>query len=260
MSPLLSGVLIIAITAIVTVVVHLFVSRRVSVAVLKEHNEVAASFLHVTGGIYGIMLAFVVSLVWEDNEQARRTVAEEANSAATMVRLAQGLPAPAGPRLRADSLGYIRDVIDDEWSLMAKGRSSEVVNQHVIDLWRTVTTFEPQTEGQKAVHAEILSDMRRLADERRSRLFDAEQRLPTLVWGMIVFGGAIVLALANVFGLRFIRSKGLMTLGLALSVAVIVVAINSLAHPFAGSAGITPVDFQRALAVLQDHPAVAAHP
>ena len=82
------------------IVSHLLVRRYVPVEVLEEHHPGASVIVALLGGLYGILLAFVVVVVWEDFNREREGSAAEASAIADVARLAGGLAPPDGELLR----------------------------------------------------------------------------------------------------------------------------------------------------------------
>ncbi|MGD9763859.1 MAG: hypothetical protein AB7V27_09120, partial [Candidatus Binatia bacterium] len=66
------------------------VRRRVPLEQLMEHHEVAGVCFAVVGGLYGIILAFVLVSSWERYESARAQTEFEASAAADLYRHAAG--------------------------------------------------------------------------------------------------------------------------------------------------------------------------
>jgi hypothetical protein len=70
------------------------------------------------------LLALVVIAVWEEHEAAKATVGSEANELAEVFWLAHRFPEPEGHQLQELARSYARVVVEEEWSLMKRGRST----------------------------------------------------------------------------------------------------------------------------------------
>jgi hypothetical protein len=66
----------------------------------------------------------VVVAVWQSWETADSNATEEANELAAILWLDHGLPESEGRHIQELVRSYAREVVDDEWQLMAEGKDS----------------------------------------------------------------------------------------------------------------------------------------
>src|SRR5919112_217394 len=118
------GVLVVCGACLAALVGLALVQRLVPTTRRREHNDVAGFIYAVVGVIYAVLLALMVIAVWEEHEEAKATVREEANGLADVFWLAHRLPEPVGPRLQELARSYATVVAEDEWPLMARGAGS----------------------------------------------------------------------------------------------------------------------------------------
>jgi hypothetical protein len=112
------------------------------------------------------------------------------------------------------------------------------------DIRATMQGLEPQTEADQELYAEGLDQVEQLADARRMRLVAAEEGLPTVLWVVLVSGGMAVVAFTYFYGLENIWAHTLMVVWLAGGIALVLFAIYSWEHPFAGGARVNPSAFK----------------
>src|SRR3712207_6596738 len=117
------GVLVVGGACLAAVVGLVLVQRLAPVTIRKEHNDVAGFIYAVLGVIYAVLLALVVIAVWEEFGRARVTVEGEANALAEIFWLAHRLPEPEGRHLQELTRSYAEEVVEEEWPLMAQGRT-----------------------------------------------------------------------------------------------------------------------------------------
>jgi hypothetical protein len=75
---------------------------------------VAAACFAVIGGLYGIVLAFVLVSSWERFEQARSRAEAEADALSDLYRHGAAPSAPTNDVLRGLTITYARSVVDEE--------------------------------------------------------------------------------------------------------------------------------------------------
>src|SRR5689334_5976049 len=68
------------------------VRALVPIELLQPSNDVVGNYLQTIGGIYAVLLAFVVFVVWQQFNDARSSVEREASEVVDLFRTVQGLP------------------------------------------------------------------------------------------------------------------------------------------------------------------------
>ncbi|MGH9173192.1 MAG: hypothetical protein ACRD1H_02475 [Vicinamibacterales bacterium] len=115
MSMLLIGVFVTIAGMAVAVAGLIGVRRSVELSLLQDHHDVAGFFIGIIGVLYAVLLAFVVIVVWEDFNDASRTVDNEANELSDIYWLANGLDTANRDRVQEAVRSYAASVVDDEW-------------------------------------------------------------------------------------------------------------------------------------------------
>jgi hypothetical protein len=115
------------------------------------------------------------------------------------------------------------------------------------DIRATLQRYNPRTEAGQELYAEGLDQVQRLADSRRTRLVQAEESLPTVLWVVLVAGGMVTVGFAYLFGLESTWAHRLMVASLAGVIALVLFTIGALDHPFAGGARVGPEAFELVL-------------
>jgi Protein of unknown function (DUF4239) len=253
--PVVYGVLVVCGACIAAVIGLALVQRLVPVETRKEHNDVAGFIYAVLGVIYAVLLALVVIAVWEDFGRARDTVETEANALAEIAWLAHALPEPEGRELQELCRSYAEEVVNVGWPLMEQGetpsleRSQESSRGWVLidDIRATIQGYEPRTAAEEQLYAEGLDQVQRLADARRTRLVQAEESLPTVLWVVLIVGGIVVVGFAYLFGMENTAAHALMVVALAGVITLVLFTIAAMDHPFSGGARIEPSAFELVL-------------
>jgi hypothetical protein len=88
----------------------------------EGQNDVAGFIYAVLGVAYAVLLAFVVIAVWQDYETAKTNVDSKAHELAGVYYNASQLPERT--RIRHLARTYARVVVQEEWPLMKRGKTS----------------------------------------------------------------------------------------------------------------------------------------
>jgi len=202
---------------------------------------------------YGVLLAFVIFVVWGQFEDTKAGVAREANALSDAFRLGQGLPEPGRHQIMELSRGYARVVVGEEWD--STGRADESVQsprawKFLDDLWRAVRETEPRTPAAQAQYTQLLSEMHDISSERKLRLLAAREGIPSLMWVVLVVGAMVTVAFTLFFGVKSFRSQVAMTAALAGTIALNLFMIAAIDYPFTGDVRVSSEAFQQSLEVM----------
>jgi Protein of unknown function (DUF4239) len=245
----LGGLILVGLTTLIAMMGPIVVRKRVSLDQLRTNNEVAGFKFATVGVLYAVLLAFAVIVVWEKFSDAENNVATEAGAAATIYRLASGMPPAAGSALRDGISAYLRAAISDDWPTMERGKGSQVVTQTLNDVYATLLRFEPGDRRETALLTEVLHQLDLVTQARRARVVVAGGIVPGIVW-LVLFGGAfITIGFTFFFGTENLRAQTMMTGALSVLIFSGLLIIIAIDHPFAGT---VRVDSEPLSAVLAD--------
>ncbi len=237
----------------------IFVRRRVPLTTLIEHHEVAGVCFAVVGGLYGIILAFVLVSSWERYEAARADTEAEASAAADLFRHSQGMPEPDGARLASALTDYARSVVEDEWPAMSEGHPSDVTQGYYAAIWRAVLDERPSEAWEVALYQQTLSKLDDLADGRRHRIYYIESGLPRVIWVFLVVFGAATVAFTYFFGMPRLMPQIVITVVLTATIAWTLALVNETQTPFSGELRVSDRAFRLAHELMRDG-VPASHP
>jgi protein-S-isoprenylcysteine O-methyltransferase Ste14 len=241
---IVSGLLVVAVSVLIAVAGLSLIQRLVPSQLRQEHNDVAGFIYAVLGVIYAVLLALVVIAVWEDYAAARDTVEREASELDDVFRLAHPLPDPQGCQLQELARSYAQVVIDEEWALMAQGRTSPQAWDLLDEMTLLFENVEVRTKAEQVLYGEALDRIDELADARNARLVEADEGIPTVLWGVLVFGGIMIVSFTYLFGLENTLVHYLMVAVLALVISSVLFTIGVLEYPFSGDVRVDPEAFE----------------
>jgi hypothetical protein len=248
------GVLYISASVAIAVAALAAVRRRVPLEILQEQHEVAGVCFAVVGGLYGIILAFVLVSSWERFETARHQTEIEANALADLNRQAAGFSQPTRSRLARATAAYAQAVIDREWPEMAKGSLSEEAQQAYLELWNAVLDARPTQGFEIALYQNALGTLSQVADSRRDRLLYMRTGMPNFIWSFLLALGVATVAFTYLFGMRRLMPQIVITAVLAGAIAWTLVLVNETQTPYSGDIRIPDRAFRIALGFIRSDP------
>jgi hypothetical protein len=230
----------------------LLIRKLVTVPVLQSRNDVTGFMHAVVGVLYAVLLAFTVLAAWERYDEADNVSDHEANAVADLYRAAGAYPEDSRLHLRARLRSYVQAVIVDEWQQLARGRASNHAWAPYNDIWRAYLAFRPGSEQESLWHRQSLAWLGDLGDYRRMRLMHAESSIPVVLWVVLSVGGIVTVGFSCAYGINSALAHSVLTGGLAGMLALILVVLSALAHPFRGEISVKPEAFTEVLSIFEE--------
>ncbi|MDB4954639.1 MAG: hypothetical protein JWO36_2208, partial [Myxococcales bacterium] len=210
-------------------------------------NEVG-NYLQTVGGIYAVLLAFVVYVVWGQFNDARGYCDREAAALVDLHRTASGLPAATRDDIQKTLRNYLDAVVTDEWDAMARGDEAtmERVGERLDHVWLAIHQCKPNSECQHTVYGEVLSRFNDLMDLRTSRLSSGRAHIPVAMKILLYTGAIIVIGSMYLLAFERVWIHALVTAALAGAIAHVLFLIVDLDDAFAGDWQVPKGAFIRA--------------
>lgn len=222
-------------------IVGLLLARsKVHYSVLAEHNDIAGFVFATVGVTYAVVLALVANAVWDDLQAAGGLARDEAAITLNILREAEAFPEAARRGIQTSVRDYVKAVAEDEWPLMATGRSSARAEQAADSLWASVLRVEPGTPRESTWHYQMIESLRDLSRVRGQRLAWARDEVPWVMWGVLLVGAAVTVAYTYLYGVRRQGVQIATTSALAALIGLVLSLIVALDHPFTGDASVKP--------------------
>jgi hypothetical protein len=233
--------------AALSIIGLLIFRRRVHHSALVGHNDTAGAVFSIVGTLLTVLLAFVVVIVWEAMGTADERAALEAGVLGDVMRDAGLFSEPVRSELQNEFREYARAVIEEEWPAMATGESSPHVWQIIDRIFKTFSKIQPVTAAEINIHAEMLTGINELSDHRRLRLLSADNKVPELMWYILVIAGIVTVFFSYMLGVESTRSHLLMTGTLTMMIALTMYMIHAIDHPYGGAVSVEPTAFRLVL-------------
>ncbi len=225
-------------------------NRLWPIASRKLVNDVTGWQLGILGTTYGVILGFMLFTVWTDFREAEVNANMEASALLAVSRIAAGLPQPEREAIHALGVKYAETTINQDWPAMETQHSDQASQLVVGDMWKTLAEMKLEGNGQDggdhlAIALKDLSERRNLREE------EFQERLPGILWLLLVAGAGATVGSACMLGNDNKWLHYCQVLALTFVVSVALAAIADLARPFEGGVTVTPIAFERALRLMQ---------
>lgn len=214
---------------------------------LKIHNDVAGPIYATLGVAYGVLLAFIAIVVWQNYDKVRVNVEKEANCVVNLYCDVECFPAEFREGVRSSIREYVNIVTKEEWKELARGRSSPKAPLAIRKIRKAFSDYWPTTDTERIFFAESVKKLNDLMELRRLRILDAKSGIEPVMWFVLIAGALITLSFTFFFGSENLNAQILMTVLLSLLLALILFTIFLFDYPFTGIVSIKPTPFQEVL-------------
>ncbi len=242
---MLQAILVMAVPSLIAGLLLVWLQRTVPHERRSPHNDVAGYVFAMVGAIYAIVLAFAIVAVWEGSDNAGNAVQQEADALTSVYWDSHSFPAPARQQTEMLVRDYTNLVVNQEWPLMTKQRTSEQAAATLQRLRSEVQDMKVSNAEQGAAQQRALTALSDAMSARQQRVLLATQTsiLPVF-WLGLLLGGVMVVGLTYLFGLPAALPHLLMTVSLTAIIAFALYLVHILDLPFGGSSGMDPTAFQ----------------
>ena len=196
------------------------------------HNDVVGPNVSVIGTTYAVLIAFMLSGVWTNLQAARLNAEQEANNLVNIFRFAYQLPADSRTQIQALARGYCSAMISEEWPAMERQSQSSTAHKITQQLWHALTAVQPRNASEQTVMDHSLSELTGMTEHRRIRLLQSRQRLPALLWAVLVVGGIVTVGSTCLFGVDNFKLHMVQVFEISFLLSLMLVAIASINCPF----------------------------
>jgi hypothetical protein len=230
----------------------LWLTRPLARRLLPEQNDFANYFFATVAIFYAVLVGLIAVACWGNYTGIDGVVSNEAVSSSDVYRDIESYPPPLRDAVRKDLRDYVEFVIASEWPAQKRGAKLPPggdVRMHAIAL--RLTTFEPATLGQQAVHIQTLHDLDDLFSNRRLRLEAIDNHLPGLMWLVVLAGAVVLMFMTYLFRVEGRALHSLLTIALSVVIGLVIFLILALDRPLIGAVSIDTSSFVDALTTMR---------
>jgi Protein of unknown function (DUF4239) len=210
----------------------------------------------IYGGIvavYSILLAFIVVIVWEQYQNTGDRIQEESSKVFNLYRASYAFPdSTTGKKIRTTVIAYVSSVVNDEFPAMEHDTTSSLTQQKYNKVWDMIYAIRPATENEKIWYTSMVTSVNQFGEARIIRISDIDPSLPSLMWRILLAGGAIIILFAILFKTNNNWAHFIKILFFSIVIVFNLMLVNLLDHPYKGLLKIEPTAFTKILKHYKD--------
>ena len=217
----------------------------------RAHNDLIGWQLSILGTTYAVILGFMLYAVWTNFEVASQTVEQEAGALANIYTVASALPEPHRSQVQKLARAYADAAMHTDWPQMSAGQLPEATLRINDTMWHTMVN--PQSGPLSEIENKMIAELGKLTEYRRARLLQSAERLPAVLWCVLLAGGILTISSSCMFGAESSRLHGLQVFAFSILIALCLVSIADIDRPFQGAVHVSDLAFDRALRLMDEN-------
>lgn len=215
---------------------------------LELDNALTSSVYGTLGTTYAVLIAFVVTGVWQSFSNAGNAVNSEANALTDLLLVIKNISGERTGKTREVAKTYVQSVVD-RWDLLARAtREDNPVEEINLEtsyaLVRSILAIKPEGARELGLYAKALDLTGIWLDARRDRLRSARGNTASALWGLLIAGAFVLFAFHGLFVTHAWVVWAVLLLGFSLIVGLAFYLIFSLDSPFTGRLSSGPEPFK----------------
>ncbi|MDD5363651.1 MAG: DUF4239 domain-containing protein [Ignavibacteria bacterium] len=250
--PFIVSIIIISVISII--IFHLLqklVRRKIPHELLIENHEVGGFLYNAVCVIYAVLIAFVVFVIWNNNEETNSKIEGEANDLLNLYYDAGVYPDSIKKEIQSTIRDYVQRVTTDEWKTLSQGNADSAATKVFIKLNRIYMNVNSSQVPNSEVLAQSMKSIHEMREFRRHRILSSKQNMPDILWLVLILSSIILVAFTFFFSTKNIWHQYIMTAFLVFVSVLVLYLIYVLDHPFVGTDAIKPDAFQPLMDIIK---------
>lgn len=226
------------------------VRRMVPVEALRGVNEVGGNFLQTFGGIYGVIVAFTMYVVWQQHVETQLAIEREATALLELWSVFGHFGSLVGGDAARDRLRQYAVVVPRLNARVPQPCDRDdraLLTQTIEELYR----FAPATPQEERLFPAALDLFHELNEAREHRRTLSHLRLPEALRWFVYIGGAISVGTLWLLYVESIAAQLLLVGGMTWIIVGLISIIIDLDDPFSGDFVVDWKRFTDAVAVME---------
>lgn len=215
--------------------------RFISIKVLRSHNEVTGFFFLAIASFYGLLLSFVVFVVFGQLNAIQGNVSKEGSSAMGLYRDIKFYPdTTESKQLMRVYLDFVSNVIDDEFPNMEQMKLSRKTPESFNGVFYKMEHLHPKNSFEIQLVSEMFNHLNELNTYRGLRTASIDTEIPPFMWLPILLGALVTLICALLLDIESRRVHIFLNTIFGGFICMFFFIIIMLDHPYTGALGIKP--------------------
>jgi len=242
-----TALFVIIFTAIASIVAANYVRCILGLDIRRQHHEVGNPVYLQIGVVFAVLLAFVFNEVWGQYNAAAQAINGECGALHGVAILAHDLPDGHGQSVEQAILNYSKLVINVEWETLERRQASPEAVSAFQAIVEAAGHLNITGSTDATIQGQILALLAQAHAYRESRIFQANQGLPVVIWLVLSFYALILVVFVMFAGVETRIGHLIFTAVFTASVVLVLILVRMLDYPFEGALRLSNDDFVKTI-------------
>lgn len=246
----------IALAAVCGIALNYVSHSYFSSADLQADGDILGSYLQVVGGIYAVVIGFVIFVVWGQFTESESVLEREVAALSNILRLESCLEDSLEGTKQHGLLApyvenYAKALMREARHSVQPDKSTNKSHLAYLEMVNTIRTLPANTPKAAALFTEILRQLENFTVIRNYRIILLSRRIPWILWDMLVFASIIMVVPFFFLNVQNPLIDHLIVGSTTAAVTFLLSVVHDLDDPFEG---VFNVDFGVFKRLLSDQP------
>jgi hypothetical protein len=156
---------------------------------LHDYMRNEAEGLHIlillVGGIYSVLLAFAIFVIWTQFTEVENSVTREASTLGDLLHFSTYANPDGASAIRRAMASYVHQAVKYEWRALGEDRRDRQASELFTDVISAVVELKPRDDAERILHGELLAIVRNAGQRREERIAKSLTRMPPTFAGLV---------------------------------------------------------------------------
>jgi hypothetical protein len=155
--------------------------------------------VQLIGGIYAVLLAFTIFVIWGQFNDVENCVIRECNVLSDLLRFSNYLNVEAASTIRKAMAAYTHHVLKYEWQALGDGKRDRQAEEFFDHFMNAVAQSTPENEAEQVLKTRLLDMAHKASECREERVAKSLTRIPPTLAGLVNTIAFVLLLLIFVY-------------------------------------------------------------
>ena len=228
---------------VVAAAAHALLHRTSLYAFTANEFEGLNTVIILVGGIYSVVFAFVIFVIWGQFTDVQNAVMRECNTLNDLLRFSAELNSDAARVIRRAVADYSQRVLKHGWQALAQRRRDRQSDKAFSELVDAVLQTTPSNSVEYDVRQRLIDIVRKAGEHRDERIAKSLTRIPPTLERLVLTMAGVLLLLVFVYPFHLPAAGFVCFFLVAVVLFLARLVMTDTDNPFEGVCNVSPQPF-----------------
>jgi hypothetical protein len=199
--------------------------------------------IQLIGGIYAVLLAFTIFVIWGQFNDVENCVIRECNVLSDLLRFSNYLNVEAASTIRKAMAAYTHHVLKYGWQALGDGKRDRPAEEFFNHFMNAVAQSVPENEAEQVFKIRLLDMAHKASECREERVAKSLTRIPPTLAGLVNTIAFVLLLLIFVYPFHHWVAGGVCFMVVAFVLFLANFVMTDTDNPLKGVWNVSPQPF-----------------